>query len=751
MNNNAILRVENLKISFRTINGKVQAVRNVSFNLNKGETLAVVGESGSGKSVTTRAAMGILAKNAIVESGQIIYDGKDILKLSEWELHKLRGEKISMIFQDPLSSLNPITKIGKQLIEAPVLKAKSNRKENRILFKETINVIKETINNAPLELSEKENKKALLNTYLSLQKIIVEEELPYEYAYDFLKESLSEIDDCLFAINHDLDKDLLLPIKEIITLTKKSFHKDLLLKDKEILSLIWSMRKKLYPLIIKQRFKKASKNQFNVFKEDLSLLKVKIEATLKKEKPDFFLRALEISKVDTNKDKLKDGLMDLIMLSMEYANQKSVKSLQKDLAFFETKSSLFTSEVLKKQEINAFFKESSSLVKSTINPLELDKDFLSYIYKDSLKKAIQNYFKTLKLNAKEEKRFEKETKKWNSLKEKGKEPSFKIVPKNIVEESILRSDITKIINKVVESYKVRVTKKVLLDEASKILTSLSKTARDAKRKHTSLMAKIVALKLMKEVGIPEPHKRFYQYPFEFSGGMRQRIVIAIALTANPEILICDEPTTALDVTIQAQILELINRIKEERKLSVIFITHNLGVVANMADRIAVMYAGQIVEYGTYNDIFYDPKHPYTWALLSSMPDLDTKDKLDAIPGTPPNMIYPPVGDAFAPRNKYALKIDFRREPPMFMVTPTHFAKTWLLADGAPKVTPPPSVVRRIARMEKKYGEMIDKEMSLEIKEKPDEAFIEGSQKASKEKAERLNPLAKEKKGDTKNE
>ena len=156
---------------------------------------------------------------------------------------------------------------------------------------------------------------------------------------------------------------------------------------------------------------------------------------------------------------------------------------------------------------------------------------------------------------------------------------------------------------------------------------------------TKKMAKAKALKLLEEVGIPEPAIRYNQYPFEFSGGMRQRIVIAIALAANPDILICDEPTTALDVTIQSQILELINRIKAERNLSVIFITHDLGVVANMADRIAVMYAGKIVEYGTAEDVFYDPRHPYTWALLSSMPDLDTKEKLEAIPGTPPNMIF----------------------------------------------------------------------------------------------------------------
>ena len=197
--------------------------------------------------------------------------------------------------------------------------------------------------------------------------------------------------------------------------------------------------------------------------------------------------------------------------------------------------------------------------------------------------------------------------------------------------------------------------------------------------------------------------RYRQYPFEFSGGMRQRIVIAIALSANPDILICDEPTTALDVTIQAQILELINNLKKERNLSVIFITHDLGVVANMADDIAVMYAGKIVEYGTADDVFYDPRHPYTWALLSSMPDLDTKEKLDAIPGTPPNMIYPPEGDAFAARNKYAMQIDFEQQPPMFQVSETHSAATWLLHPDAPAVEKPKIITDRIQRMKQKNG------------------------------------------------
>lgn len=230
---------------------------------------------------------------------------------------------------------------------------------------------------------------------------------------------------------------------------------------------------------------------------------------------------------------------------------------------------------------------------------------------------------------------------------------------------------------------------------------IGKQITEAMGKMSRKEAKERALHLMTEVGISEPERRFYQYPFELSGGMRQRIVIAIALASDPEILICDEPTTALDVTIQAQILELINGLKRERGLSVIFITHDLGVVANVADDIAVMYAGKIVEQGTAEEIFYEPRHPYTWALLSSMPDLDTTDTLEAIPGTPPNMIQPPEGDAFAERNRYALKIDFLRQPPMFQVTPTHKAATWLLHPDAPKVALPPVLARRIAAGEEK--------------------------------------------------
>lgn len=202
-------------------------------------------------------------------------------------------------------------------------------------------------------------------------------------------------------------------------------------------------------------------------------------------------------------------------------------------------------------------------------------------------------------------------------------------------------------------------------------------------------AKKRAIELIELVGIDNPEKRFKQFPHHFSGGMRQRIVIAIALACNPDVLIADEPTTALDVTIQAQIIDLIKDLQHKIGLSIIFITHDLGVVATIADRIAVMYAGKIVEIGTVEDIFYDPRHPYTWGLLGSLPTLDSQDDyLYNIPGMPPNLLNPPKGDAFAIRNKNALKIDYEKEPPMFKINDTHSAATWLLHPDAPEVDVP---------------------------------------------------------------
>jgi oligopeptide transport system ATP-binding protein len=240
------------------------------------------------------------------------------------------------------------------------------------------------------------------------------------------------------------------------------------------------------------------------------------------------------------------------------------------------------------------------------------------------------------------------------------------------------------------------------------LKTIGKQIQEAIELHRGLKgaeAKAETIKMLEKVGIPFPEKRYKQYPHEFSGGMRQRVVIAIACACHPQILICDEPTTALDVTIQAQILDLIRSLKEELGMTVIYITHDLGVVANVADRIAVMYAGQLVEIGTAEEVFYDAWHPYTWALLSALPQLGTKgEELATIEGTPPNLYNEIKGDAFAPRNKHALAIDFVKEPPFFQITPTHKAKTWYLDPRCPKFDRPANIEHFRELIRGKYEE-----------------------------------------------
>ena len=244
-----------------------------------------------------------------------------------------------------------------------------------------------------------------------------------------------------------------------------------------------------------------------------------------------------------------------------------------------------------------------------------------------------------------------------------------------------------------------------LDPITKVGHQIAESVRlnaDVRGRAAKKLAFERALGLMREVGIHDAEHAFFEYPFRFSGGMRQRIAIAAALAPSPRVLICDEPTTALDVTIEAQILELLERLKRERGLSMLFITHDLGVVARVADRVAVMYAGRIVEVGTAEDVFYDPRHPYTWALMSSVPEAGERE-LAAIPGSVPDMRCPPTGDAFASRNAWAMRIDYVHEPPMFEISPTHKVASWLCHPDAPKTEPPKQLAERIARYLSKPG------------------------------------------------
>lgn len=546
-----VLSVKDLRVNFSTDHGYVQAVRGVSFDLYKGETLCIVGESGSGKSVTSKTIMGILAANGRIVGGSIMYQGEDLTKVSEDEFHRIRGNKIGMIFQDPLSSLNPIVRIGKQITEAMLV----NNDRLKRLYDEKVADELVAYRNAQTELRTGLSKgKELVKFYKSEKKKEVAK--AKSYAHNEKESRLYTLKQTsganLFEIQND---DSLTDAEKYI----KSRYLEEDTQDEE---------KKISKFA--KELNKSTKDKVSKVKAEFDQKIAKAKAEAKEEKGDLIAKYKPLIK--ENKAKYKE------------ASKKA------------------------KQEVKEYKHELKAKCDEDIAKIKLDTDDRQE-QKEKIEKRKAEYIASIKI--------------------------------------------------------------------------------------TKAEAKARALKIMAEVGIPNPEKRFRQYPFEFSGGMRQRIVIAIALTADPDILICDEPTTALDVTIQAQILELINRLKRERELSCIFITHDLGVVANMADRVAVMYAGKIVEYGLEEDIFYDPRHPYTWALLSSIPDIDSKEKLEAIPGTPPNMIYPPIGDAFALRSKYAMAIDFKKEPPLFKVSDTHYAATWLLDPRAPKVEMPKIVKTRI--------------------------------------------------------
>ena len=548
-----ILSVQDLRVSFKTDEGLVHAVRDVSFDLPQGETLCIVGESGSGKSVTSKTIMGILPASAIIESGSVRYEGEDLTKVEESEFHRIRGHKIGRIFQDPLSSLNPIRKVGKQITEARLVN--SNHRKER--FDKRISV----------------------------------EEAAYKNCKVKRKSKIREA-------------------KNKVVASDSSFN------DK-ISTLENALRDK--------------KNELSSLKKDDASYADKLAEynSLKDE------TAKQIAAVKAEKKAAHKQLASLIAPARKEANE-AYKAEYPSL-----KAALDEAKKKAKEANQAYKAEADAEHNKNLAPLKEEK-------KQYLEKSKKNYIEWTKRDKKSR----------PSLKEK------------LVSYKAGYDEIASKIGKENEEYK-------------------------KKFKLTRKEAKQIALKVMAEVGIPQPEVCFNQYPFEFSGGRRQRIVIAIALTANPEILICDEPTTALDVTIQAQILELINRLKAERHRSIIFISHDLGVVANRADRVAVRYAGKIVEVGTANEIFYDPRHPYTWALLSSIPDIDSHEQLEAIPGTPPYLLNPPKGDAFAARNKYAMAIDFVQEPPYFKISETHYASTWLLDKRAPHVEKPKIVSQRI--------------------------------------------------------
>ena len=726
MNKEIKLSVNDLKVSFRTDAGKVQAVRNISFDLYKGETLAIVGESGSGKSVTSKAIMGISAVNAIYEGGEILYDGQDLMRIPEEEMHKLRGDKIAMIFQDPLSALNPIMRIGKQITEAMLLKNKANRKEGRITFNKTLaqmsEIMKKALAEAPGSNIPASDVEKYIKTFDEFNIQAIKLENSYNAARTAAEEMIAVIEDLLFLTEKKQKVDVISKLKLIKRRLEEIDDKYFTSKYAETLKEHAAALKSVLRAEGKKR--KAKNEASSKTVEVLKALEKTAKEMLEQPQYNFFRigyyiykhpetdlsqmtadEANEMTVKFLNED-FMDSFIALERIAVQYSFDKTLENKKAAIAALEKAIAFFKAGGFSSQDADAASKDVNKSVLEAIDPLAVVKDNVAYTFGGALKREVEKYFFYIKNNPKEEARFARQTAHREALLAKGKKVDWKIVPKSVIEPEVQIETIVSVLNRVMNKFKADVESAGSFDADKRcieIIDYLKEKASQVVYTLTKSIAKEKAIKLMEEVGIPEARMRYRQYPFEFSGGMRQRIVIAIALSANPDILICDEPTTALDVTIQAQILELINRLKREHNLSIIFITHDLGVVANMADRIAVMYAGKIVEYGTAEEVFYNPQHPYTWALLSSMPDLDTNEKLDAIPGTPPNMIYPPVGDAFAERNKYAMEIDFEMQPPMYEVSPTHFAATWLLHPNAPKVEIPKIITERIKRMKERGG------------------------------------------------
>lgn len=553
-----ILRVMNLRISFFTHDGLVKAVRDLSFDLKKGKTLALVGESGSGKSVTSRAIMGVLESNSEVEDGRIIYHGRDLLRIKESEYNHIRGSKISMIFQDTMSTLNPLMLVGKQIKETIVKRNKREKKEKNTFLKEAKKYVSKDFFSAlsilekeEISLEEKKEKSIQLvqNEMVSFLKIYQETKEAYIKKYETLREMIVKLKTLL----NEEDRTW---IKEYKKIKKAYVHL-------------------LFPLLIEKDY----------FVQDFF---ASFDAEIKDYLSSFKAEEKRVKLFE----KYPDAHYDYYALPLEI-RKKEKEIIKTDHEVFLHFGAL----------IEAFLQDFSMHIE------RLNVDVKPYLMK--------------------------------------------------ISDTILSCK--------------KMTKKEIVDEC---------------------------YSLLEEVGL-DAKKVYYQYPFELSGGMRQRIVIAIALASSPEILILDEPTTALDVSIQKQILDLIEKLKKERNLSLLFITHDLSVVSKMADDVAIMYGGKIVEYGSVYDIFYDPRHPYTWALLSSLPTLDNKEPLVPIKGNVPDMRIPTKGDLFYERNAYALKQDALEMPPFFTISSTHKAATWLLHEFANEVEAPEVLKRRIQKAIKK--------------------------------------------------
>ena len=695
-----LLSLKDVEVKFNVRGRVLQAIRGVSLDIYENESLAIVGESGSGKSVLTKTFSGMLDSNGFISNGDII--------LSDDELSKTNVKINNIAVRIVRYFYRKIYKATQLKYGAEIYKKISSCEDKEELsklkaeYKESINV----------KISEEEDKFAKnlakriyfsipgnvhLNKVFKGNSVIKKLTLAYqngekfplgEEYLDFNFKMTDELCALVRFINFQLNR-----------YTKYEFASNIYKQIQEV-----KLEKIKKESLTEEEVEEIDKKISDLHYEYVELFNLKQTLDFKKDKE-------QIKEIN---EKMKTYQSDI--KNLEKNKKDLIKSHKKDIKNDVEYMNSYNERLGKlknqyKQALNDFKLDDNQMIRNARIAKEIFVSVGRYGLVERLKFAIKLCFAFKDAMI-------------NGLDLYDEKVVNEVFDKIAFRVKYLETDENNVINgyAIINLAKINYAKDWAQIRGCRIatvfqdpMTSLNPIVPIGKQitniilKHQKCSkdeAKKRAIDLMTKVGIPNAEKRFNEYPFQYSGGMRQRIVIAIALSCQPKILICDEPTTALDVTIQAQIIDLIKNLQKELHFTTIYITHDLGVVASVSDRVAILYAGQVVEYGMVEEIFYDPRHPYTWALLSSLPQLSVKgEKLYSISGTPPSLYNKIVGDPFAPRNPYCMAIDLVKEPPYFKVSESHYAKTWLLDPRAPKVTKPEIINDIHKKLENSYINM----------------------------------------------
>ena len=703
-----LLKVKHVDVKFNVRGRTLTAIRDANLEIFDRETLAIVGESGSGKSVLTKTFAGMLDPNGIISHGNVYFYDDEIshteVKLNfrnnfyrDFLLKALRRFTYASYGHEQYQK---ILDLNKKIEEARKIPPKKQEEYEKKL-KDINDDINDTLNDkfTYVHIRTKEGKQKYSGANAKLKVLYKEQKQTIKDHKVLGRKIKSE-----YALNSDEKKVHKAELKAL------EAERDAIIEE--------AMKNPLSELQEKNAFEIANEIILSVGRYPFYLFYKYVFKLMKA-----FKVAYSLNK-DMSTEKQRRRVFEPIVFRVEY-RESVVKEYRKIKNIIDQN----LAPQIVKDKLDDPVLENETLIEQArdLHP-HLRKQLIRNLKKTALKNGYENenqkisdivdlilleagqHDSTILANITGWRLLNWAKRYYNSKKENASSDYLKSQPKTtLVGYAFI--DCAKVrYLKDWEYIRGRRIATVFQDPMTSLdpIIPIGKQIMMVIQKHqkcSTFEAKRRALAMMEKVGITEPKKRFDDYPFQYSGGMRQRIVIAIALSCQPKILICDEPTTALDVTIQAQIIRLIKKLSQDLGFTTVYITHDLGVVANVADRVAVLYAGQIVELGTVEDIFYDPYHPYTWALLSSMPQLGQKgEELFSIPGTPPSLYSKIVGDAFAPRSEYALAIDYVKEPPMFEINEHHFAKTWLLDPRAPKISKPEKIQDLHMKMVKIYGD-----------------------------------------------